>query len=231
MHQFTSFLFLGGFLFFLSVLTGILPLGDPPMIIGQAIQSQGTTETGAANLVTAVVLGYRGIDTLGELSILFAAATAGGLVLTTGKKKSLASSEKDAGFIIKTAAELLFPLLVVAGLYIVIHGHLTPGGGFQGGVILAAAFFLPLLAKPSTTMNHKTMSLVEGLSGAAFICIGLLALFNHGAFLQPFLSKGVVGELFSAGTLPLLYLAVGLKVGAELAGLLANLNEEDDEHV
>jgi len=231
MHQFTSFLFLGGFLFFLSVLTGIMPLGDPPMLIGQAIQSQGTTETGAANLVTAVVLGYRGIDTLGELSILFAAATAGGLVLTTGKKKSRASSEEDAGFIVKTAAELLFPLLVVAGLYIVIHGHLTPGGGFQGGVILAAAFFLPLLAKPSTHMNHKTMSLIEGFSGAAFICIGLFALFNHGAFLQPFLSKGVVGELFSAGTFPLLYLAVGLKVGAELAGLLANLNEEDDEHV
>lgn len=228
MHQFTSFLFLGGFLFFLSVLTGIMPLGDPPMIIGQAIQNQGVTETGAANLVTAVVLGYRGIDTLGELSILFAAATAGGLVLATGKKKTTSSADKDAGFIVKTAAELLFPLLVVAGLYIVIHGHLTPGGGFQGGVILAAAFFLPLLAKPSVTMNHKVMSLVEGFSGAAFICIGLVGLFNHGSFLQPFLSKGVVGELFSAGTLPLLYIAVGLKVGAELAGLLANLNEEDD---
>ncbi len=232
MYQFTSFLFLGGFLFFLSVLTGILPLGEPPMIIGQVIQNQGVTETGAANLVTAVVLGYRGIDTLGELSILFAAATAGGLVLASGKKKALVSADTDAGFIVKTAAELLFPLLVVAGLYIVIHGHLTPGGGFQGGVILAAAFFLPLLAKPSAKMNHTTMSLVEGFSGAAFICIGLMGLFNHGAFLQPFLSKGMVGELFSAGTLPLLYIAVGLKVGAELAGLLAHLNEEEgDDHV
>lgn len=228
MHRLTSFLFLGGFLFFLSVLAGIMPFGDPPMLIGQVIQKQGVAETGAANLVTAVVLGYRGIDTLGELAILFAAATAGGLVLSSGKRKSAVSGDDDAGFIVKTAAELLFPLLVVAGLYIVIHGHLTPGGGFQGGVILASAFFLPLLARPSAKINHSVMSLVEGFSGAAFICIGLIGLFNHGAFLQPFLAKGVVGELFSAGTLPLLYIAVGLKVGAELAGLLAALNEEDD---
>lgn len=227
MYRLTSLLFVGGFMFFLMMVTGYLPLGAPPMLIGQAIQDQSVQQTGAANMVTAVVLGYRGIDTLGELAILFAAATAGSLVLTGLAGRSHPAEKDNAGFIVRTAAELLFPLLLVTGLYIVLHGHLTPGGGFQGGVILAAAFFLPLLAVPSRQINHRALSLVEGLAGASFIGIGLLGLFNHGAFLQPFLDKGLVGELFSAGTLPLLYIAVGLKVGAELAGLLSVLNQDD----
>jgi len=104
-----------------------------------------------------------------------------------------------------------------------LHGHLTPGGGFQGGVVLAAAFFIPVLARPGTTLDHHAVSLIEGLAGAAFILIGLLAMLGGEVFLTPLLDKGALGALFSAGTLPLLYLAVGLKVGAELAGLLAQL--------
>jgi len=100
---------------------------------------------------------------------------------------------------------------------------LTPGGGFQGGVILAAAFFLPLLAVPGRGVSHSGLALVEGFSGAAFIVIGMIALFQGKAFLQPLMGHGEMGSLLSAGTLPLLYIAVGLKVGAELSGLLANL--------
>ena len=109
------------------------------------------------------------------------------------------------------------------GFYIILHGHVTPGGGFQGGVILAAAFFIPLLARPGRKVNHGGISVIEGLSGAAFIIIGLVSLFHGKQFLQPMLEKGQIGSLISAGTLPLLYLAVGLKVGAELAGILAHI--------
>jgi multicomponent Na+:H+ antiporter subunit B len=228
MQRIATFLFLGGFLFLLSVITGLLPFGQPPMLIGQAIQAGAIDTVGSANIVTAVVLGYRGIDTLGELSILFAAATAGSLVLGRARIKQ-AKQEESASFIFKTASQLLFPLLIVTGLYIVLHGHLTPGGGFQGGVILATAFFLPVLARPSETLGHLSLSLVEGFSGAVFIVIGLLGLLDNGAFLQPLLGKGIVGELVSAGTLPILYLAVGLKVGAELAGLLSVLNLDEDD--
>jgi len=227
MQQFFSMLFLIGLLFLLSILTGLLPFATPPMLIGQAIQQQAVDATGAANLVTSVVLGYRGIDTLGELSILFAASAAGGLVLGKTVRAKKAASE-NTGFILQAGTDLLFPLLLVAGLYIVLHGHLTPGGGFQGGVLLATAFFLPVLVRPGTSVSHKLLSVIEGLAGASFIAIGLLALYQGGEFLQPFLDKGLTGQLLSAGTLPLLYLAVGLKVGAELAGLLANLSTEQD---
>jgi len=114
---------------------------------------------------------------------------------------------------------------LMVGFYIVLHGHLTPGGGFQGGVVLAAAFFVSFLARAEKQPSHSCLSLIEAVAGAAFIGIGLAALLGGGAFLQPLLETGSVGALISAGSLPLLYLAVGLKVGAELASLLAHLAE------
>lgn len=224
MRNLATLLFLGGLVFLLIVLTGHLSFGHPPMLVGDAIQRAAADEVGAANFVTAVVLGYRGLDTLGELSILFAAATAGGLVLGSAHRRR----GGVAGPILRTGADLLFPLLLVVGLYIVLHGHLTPGGGFQGGVILAAAFFLPLLARPGESLNHTWLSLIEGLAGTAFIALGLAALVDDAAFLTPLFDKGVLGELISSGSLPLLYLAVGLKVGAELASLLIRLASDDE---
>ena len=225
MRNLTSLLFAAGLAFFLLVIAARFDLGAAPMLIGNAILQEAPEQTGAANIVTSVVLGYRGIDTLGEIAILFTASLAAGLVL--GRRRPEAARDADSGAVLQISAQLLFPLLLVVGFYIILHGHLTPGGGFQGGVILAAAFFLPLLARPGTSVNHAGLSLVEGLAGAGFILIGLLALFQGKAFLEALLDKGTLGTLVSAGTLPLLYLAVGLKVGAELAGLLANLADSE----
>lgn len=221
MRNLAALLFAGGLGFLLMVFGLQFDFGNAPMLVGHAIQAAAPEEVGAANIVTAVVLGYRGIDTLGELSILFAASTAVGLAL--GIRRTPDRQDPDSGLILRAGGDLLLPLLLVVGFYIILHGHLTPGGGFQGGVILASAFFIPVLARPSTNLNHTGMILIEGFAGAAFILIGLAALYSGGEFLQPLLGKGVMGSLLSAGTLPLLYLAVGLKVGAELAGLLAHL--------
>jgi multicomponent Na+:H+ antiporter subunit B len=225
LYAITSLLFAGGLAFLLLAITITFNFGAAPMVIGKEILKQAATQTGSANIVTSVVLAYRGIDTLGEIAILFAAASGVGLVL--GKRSNKAKRDAKGGFILVQSAEMLFPLLLMVGFYIILHGHLTPGGGFQGGVILAAAFFLPILARPGSSVNHTGLSIIEGFSGAAFIVIGLLALVQGQSFLQPLLDKGQLGDLFSAGTLPLLYLAVGLKVGAELSGLLANIADVD----
>jgi len=222
MRNYVSLLFVCGLAFLLFVLAGSFEFGHAPMLIGQAINQSSPGQVGAANIVTSVVLGYRAIDTLGELAILFAAATAGGLVL--GRSRPDARHDPEAGFILRTAADLLFPLLLIVGLFIILHGHLTPGGGFQGGVVLAAAFFLPLLARPGARFNHAAFAVLEGLAGAAFIVIGLLGLHYGDAFLQPLLGRGVMGSLLSAGTLPVLYIAVGIKVGTELASLIAHIS-------
>jgi multicomponent Na+:H+ antiporter subunit B len=225
MQRLSSALFLLGLGVLIAAILGTMELGNVSPLAGDAINAAAADQVGAANFVTAVVLGYRGFDTLLELTILFTAATAGGLVL--GKRRKDARRDPDSGFILRAGADLFFPLLLVVGIYIILHGHLTPGGGFQGGVILAAAFFIPILARPGTSLDHRLVSIIEGLAGAGFILIGLLAMLAGEEFLTPLLAKGQLGTLLSAGTLPLLYIAVGLKVGSELAGLLAHLSETE----
>ncbi len=225
MRNAASLLFTAGLAFLLIVIGAQLGFGGSPMRVGADILGAAPGEVGAANIVTAILLGYRGFDTLGELSILFAAATATGIVL--GRRRADAPRDPPGGPILRTGADLLFPLLVVVGLYVIAHGHLTPGGGFQGGVILAAAFFLAVLADPARSLNHALIVWLEGLAGAAFILIGIWALVEDGTFLAPLLGTGEMGRLLSAGTLPLLSLAVGLKVGAELAGLMAAISDAE----
>ncbi|MCU7890966.1 MAG: sodium:proton antiporter [Candidatus Thiodiazotropha sp. (ex Ustalcina ferruginea)] len=227
MRNLTGLLFAGGLGFMLLSIAINLDFGTPTMLIGGAIQSNALQETGATNIVTSVVLGYRGIDTLGELSILFAAAASAGLIL--GRRHTTAGTQTAGGFVLRHGGSMLFPLLMTIGFYIIFHGHLSPGGGFQGGVILAAAFFLPLLARPGAQLHHGTLSLIEGFAGASFVLIGLIALQQGKAFLQPMLIQDTLGVLLSAGTLPLLYLAVGLKVGAELASLLSHLAQTESD--
>ena len=189
--------------------------------------AKGPDELGAPNLVTAVVVTYRGLDTLGEVTVLFLSAAAVGLLLTLGGRES-AQPPTPASEIVETAVQYLYPIVLLFGVYIFVNGHLTPGGGFQGGAILAAAFFVPLLAHPASPVNHGVATVVEAFAGAVFVVIGLAGLVGGGAFLVPLLGAGTPGDLFSAGSLPLLYLAIGLKVGSELAGLMARIAAAGD---
>ncbi len=234
MTKYSALLFISGLVFLLMVITGLLPMGHTPMLVGNAILEGAKDQVGAANVVTSVVLGYRGLDTLGELSILFAAASVVGLVLTKSSFNKHASNNDDkhdhhdSGFVAVNAIDLIFPLLLVVGMYIITHGHLTPGGGFQGGVVLAVAFSMLVIVRPRrVSINHGMVSIIESFAGVSFIVIGVVALFKGQSFLQPLLGHGEFASLWSAGTLPLLYLAVGLKVGAELAGLLLALNTDE----
>jgi multicomponent Na+:H+ antiporter subunit B len=219
LRQLTSLIFLIGLGLLLGSVIKHLPLDTGQ--VGAEILKIAPTEVGTANIVTSIVLAYRGLDTLGELTILFVAATAAGMVLGRGR----INTTHKAGFVLRTASLVLFPFLIVTGSYIIIHGHLTPGGGFQGGAILAVAFFLPVLASVGDSLDHYTSSVIEGFAGITFIIIGLLALLKQGYFLAPLFGVGTLGELVSSGSLPLLYMAVGLKVGAELAALLVSLAE------
>jgi multicomponent Na+:H+ antiporter subunit B len=230
MRNVAGLLFSGGLAFLLLVLLAQLPFGHPAMLLANEVIQNAPNDVATANLVASVLLAYRGIDTLGELAILFTAAAGVGLLL--GNKKTAVKEivmEKDSGFITTRAIDLIMPLLMIVGFYIIFYGHLTPGGGFQGGVILAIAFFLPVLVRPGKKLEHGMITIIEGLAGGGFILLGLLAMFYDKPFLQPFmntfLGNGDIGSLWSAGSLPLLYLAVGLKVGAELAGLLITLAE------
>ncbi len=179
---------------------------------------QGPDELGAPNLVTAVVVAYRGLDTLGEVTVLFLAALAVGLLLGTGASERNTGPANPASEIVETAVEYLFPIALLFGVYIFINGHLSPGGGFQGGAVIASASLLLFLALPGVRLRHALLSAIESLSGFSYVLVGLLGLVLAGGFLDNrALPLGDYGALFSAGTIPIIYTLIGLKVGAELS--------------
>lgn len=188
-------------------------------------------DIGAANIVTAIVVTYRGLDTLGEVTVLFLTATIVGLVLTRGKgaTRRQRRAPPPSGELLTTGSRLLVPLILLLGVYVFVNGHLSPGGGFQGGAILASAILLLLLTDPLRRFSHQLISTLESASGLAFIAMGLLGLLFAGGFLDNrFLPLGQLGELVSAGAIPVIYSLVGLKVGAEFSSMLVSLSETEE---
>ncbi|NOR86193.1 MAG: sodium:proton antiporter [Bacteroidales bacterium] len=189
------------------------------------------TDVGAANLVTAVVVTYRGLDTLGEVSILFLTAAIISFVLKfredelDNNRKLIARSE-----ILDTATQVLTPIIMLLGIYIFMNGHLTPGGGFQGGAVIASAVLLMLLASPKMKISHKIIGTIETISGVSFVLIGVLGIVIGGGFLDnSIMSLGTFGTLLSAGAIPIIYIFVRLKVGAELSNIIGTFSQAQNE--
>lgn len=203
-------------------------------LLAREYTARGAEELGTANLVTAIVVTYRGLDTLGEVAVLFLAATGVGLLLRRRSEpaqetsKRISSRERrPSSEILKTGADFLLPVIVMFGAYIFLNGHLSPGGGFQGGAVVASAILLLFLAYPDYRMRHGVLLAVESLSGFAYVGVALLALILTGSFLDTrMLPQGEFGSILSAGAIPLIYLLIGLKVGTELAGILENLKSD-----
>ncbi len=187
--------------------------------MGSEIVEINALSTQSANVVTSVVTYFRGFDTLGEVTILFLSIFGIGLSIERLDEKSNIFSYENR--LLRIGIRLLFPIITLFGFYIIIHGHLSPGGGFQGGVIIASAFLLMFLAKNDDfKLNHKIITIAEALSGAGFILIGILGVLLADRFFGNFLPLGSVGDLFSGGLIPLIYIFVGIKVSAEITALV-----------
>ena len=227
-----ALLLLGMGFIFMDLLLGYSP--DSSLNTSAEFYAANTAaDTGAANIVTAIIVTFRGLDTLGEVTVLFLTAAIVALVLHSDTVRSARPVQSvrgwPAGELLQTGTRLLVPLIVLFGAYVFINGHLTPGGGFQGGAILASAVLLLLLADPARRFGHQAISRIESISGLFYIAIGVLGLFIAGGFLDNrILPLGEFGSLLSAGAIPLIYVLVGLKVGAEFSSIMASLSESED---
>ncbi len=223
-----------GILLLLIITGGIIltlkeiPFGIPKTKIGEYFINKGIEETGATNIVTSVVVGYRGFDTLGEITILFTAAIGLGALFSMLRKKKNIIKKEPASLIVYTGCRFLFPIIMLTGIYILFHGHLTPGGGFQGGAIIASAFLLMYLGCKGKRVKENASKVVEVIGGLTFIALGIVGLIIGKDFLFNFLPKGEPNMLLSAGIIPIIYIAIGLKVGSELAGIIDNLIEKSE---
>jgi multicomponent Na+:H+ antiporter subunit B len=178
----------------------------------------------ATDVVTAVNFDYRAFDTLGEEFILFAAVLGVAIVLRERRgEHERASQERGDEHHFRGASSLLGALglglvgpIIVLGIYIVGHGQLTPGGGFQGGVILAAAALIAFLAGEYVALKvvapHSFVELWEALGAAGYGLVGVGGLIFASTFFVNFIALGTPGRLLSAGTIPLSNVAVGIEV-------------------
>ncbi|XFA98758.1 Na(+)/H(+) antiporter subunit B [Candidatus Izemoplasma sp. B36] len=196
-------------------------------VSAEYLDQDNIDDVGSANIVTAIVVGYRGFDTLGEVTVLFISALGVALIFGSKGQKRLDLKFKP-NFMLKTGSKIIFGIILVTSLYIILHGHLTPGGGFPGGAMIASAILLLYLADDKFRSNIKSFKILEGIAGSLFVVIGLLGLIFATYFLQNFIPQGTVGELLSAGIIPIIYILVGLKVGSEISGIIDNFLTEEE---
>ena len=134
---------------------------------------------------------------------------------------------KGMTLIVKTITRLIAGLIFLYGVYIVLHGHLTPGGGFAGGVIMAGAFILLILAEGLEEMQIELRkwraSFWESTGIFIFWLLAMLGLFGGTYFFLNIFSKGKPLHIFSAGIIPLCNIGIGIEVGAALVAIFITL--------
>jgi multicomponent Na+:H+ antiporter subunit B len=217
-------------------LTGLPAAGHvvaryPGLVARGATQLRHVTDA-----VSAVNFDFRAFDTLGEELILFTAVLGVATILRAGRGEEEALPHEHthdarhlppASDALRVAGVVLIGLVLLVGLYIVTHGHLTPGGGFQGGVILAAGFLVVFLGGELVTARRlrpvRAMELVHALGAGGFACLGLAAVIGGAAFFKDFLPLGVQSHLLSGGTIPLGNVAVGTEVAGAFVLLFSEL--------
>jgi len=211
-----------------------IPFGEHRDTVGDFYLQQSPETLKVANTVTSIVVNFRGFDTLGEVTVLFLAALGLSSIMYRRKRKGEKDvrAKKPSSRILQVGAQIIFPLVVVLGAYVFIHGHLTPGGGFQGGAIIATASLLMLITYRKFKVNHNTISWIESIAGVAFVSIGMVGLLKGMSFLENFLPTGELNSLLSGGVIGIIYVAVGFKVAAELTGVIDTvlLNNRPDSN-
>jgi multicomponent Na+:H+ antiporter subunit B len=179
-----------------------------------------------SNVVTSVNFDQRAFDTLGEEIILFGSVVAVSALLRPGDDEEIrrAPANREPLQATRLIGYLLLPLTLVVGLDVVAHGAVTPGGGFQGGVVLATGLHLLYVAGQYRSLERLRpefgFEVGEAVGAAGYLAIGLAGLAGTGAFLAQLLPLGAFGQLLSAGTVPLLNVAVGIAVGSGVVVLL-----------
>jgi multicomponent Na+:H+ antiporter subunit B len=198
---------------------------------GLVLNAVEPRERHAANVVSAVVFDYRGIDTLGEELMLFCAVMGVAFLLRERRAEDTRGiRDRVTSDALRAVGLVAVPVVVLLALDLVAHGYLTPGGGFQGGVVAAAALLLVYLAGEWGAMRRAAplvvVDVAEAGGAAGFVVVGLATLVAGGAFLENMLPLGTFGKLTSAGTIPVANWCAGLEVAAAFVLLFLEFLEE-----
>ena len=190
----------------------------------------GLQDTGAVNIVTGMILDYRAFDTFGESNVLFIATCTVLILLRSDRKKDRKQEEAEQqrqqhyepkdDSILQRVTFLLFPIIVIFGIYVILNGHISPGGGFSGGAIVGAGLILYANAfgfeKLNRFFTEKTYKWIS-FSALAFYCLAKSYSFFTGAnHLESGIPLGIPGAILSSGLILPLNICVGLVVACTM---------------
>ena len=197
---------------------------------GAMVSAMAVPERHTTNAVAAVVFDVRGTDTLGEEFILFAAVV-GVVLLLRDEREPPSRGDVDP---VRSEAIRQFGVLMVGavgviGLWLAAFGLVTPGGGFQGGVVLAAAVTVVYLSGGYGPWRRfgreRLLDPFEGGAAAAYVAVGLAGLVAGAPFLHNLLGHGTTGGLTAGGSMTILNWAVAVEVAAANLVLYTELLE------
>lgn len=202
---------------------------------------KGLQETGAVNIVTGMILDYRAFDTFGESNVLFVATITVLILLHSDRKKGKdgkeAEPENDRIYepkndaILQAAAKVLVPVIIIFGIYVILNGHLSPGGGFSGGAIIGAGLILYLNAfgfqKTEKLFTEKTYKWIS-FGALTTYCLAKSYSFYTGAnHLESHIPLGTPGHILSSGLILILNICVGLVVACTMYTFYAMFRKGD----
>ena len=220
------------------VATHLPPFGFPTSGYGATVDLIGPPLRHIANMVTLVNFDVRGIDTLGEEMMLVAAVTGTVLLLrgSRGEDEGDEAERRDGRPVmprsdaIVAAGRIVGTMLLIFGLYTVVEGTQTPGGGFQAGVIIATSFLLIYLgtgyAEWRIIVRGPVMAAIEASGGLAFVLLAAIPLMLGAAALQNILPLGTFKSMTGGGTMIIANVATALAVAGGFGGLLLEFLEE-----
>ncbi len=207
---------------FASAYRDLPPLGDYRGPYGYAVTQVAVYERHATDVVNAINYDYRAFDTLGEEFIFFASVLGVLLLFRPSgdqeetKNEAQAEDELPVSDALRVSMTGMVGIMVVFGIYMVTHGQLTPGGGFQGGVVLASAPLVVYLSGNARAferiISSPLVKLAECGGAAGYAVIGTAAIFFGAHFLTNIIPLGTTGDLFSSGTIAAISVAVGIEV-------------------
>ncbi len=193
-------------------------------IVSETYISRGIYDTGTVNIVTGMILAYRAFDTFGETNVLFVATCCVMILLMVDEDKIRENKESnDRGFepkndvILQKVAHVLAPVIFLFGIYIILNGHLSPGGGFSGGAMIGAGLTLYVAAfgfeKTERFFNERVYRIVKVTALMLYGCIVLYYFYTGANGLANLIPLGEAGRILSGGiTLP-----INIFVGSEVA--------------
>jgi multicomponent Na+:H+ antiporter subunit B len=189
-----------------------------------------------ANVISAINFDQRALDTLGEESILFGSVLGALALLRRARDED--RGDPEPGRVLPSTRLFgagLLPVTVLVGAYVVAHGQLSPGGGFQGGVVLATGLHLAYVAADYRVLRRvrplAVFAALDAVAAGAFAALGLAGLITGAAFLQNVLPLGTFNQLSSAGLVPLVNAAVGVEVASGVIVLVAQFLDQAVEIV